>query len=327
MSEVLVLHVANSAIEPIYSEIIGALDNRGIASDFFSADKPLADQFAGKKVVIDIGGWGRAEHVAAGEAAGVQLWQVVGYGLDHLALDEVIASGIPLARLPGSTTAVALAEHAMYLLLAVVKQANLARPALMEQHFFDADALELAGRTIAILGLGASGRELARRASGFGMRVIGVDVAAVSMTELAAIGVERCEGIELMHEVLAEADVVSLHLPLNKGTRHLLDSGAFRAMKAGTIVVNVARGQLIDEVALVDALRTGHLGGAGLDVFEVEPLPLDSPLLGMPNVVLTPHWAAATRATMARRAQITTNNVQLVLDGGPAEHRVRPEDL
>ena len=321
------LHVANSAIEPIYSEIIGALDNRGIASDFFSADKPLADQFAGKKVVIDIGGWGRAEHVAAGEAAGVQLWQVVGYGLDHLALDEVIASGIPLARLPGSTTAVALAEHAMYLLLAVVKQANLARPALMEQHFFDADALELAGRTIAILGLGASGRELARRASGFGMRVIGVDVAAVSMTELAAIGVERCEGIELMHEVLAEADVVSLHLPLNKGTRHLLDSGAFRAMKAGTIVVNVARGQLIDEVALVDALRTGHLGGAGLDVFEVEPLPLDSPLLGMPNVVLTPHWAAATRATMARRAQITTNNVQLVLDGGPAEHRVRPEDL
>ena len=327
MSEVLVLHVANSAIEPIYSEIIGALDNRGIASDFFSADKPLADQFAGKKVVIDIVGWGRAEHVAAGEAAGVQLWQVVGYGLDHLALDEVIASGIPLARLPGSTTAVALAEHAMYLLLAVVKQANLARPALMEQHFFDADALELAGRTIAILGLGASGRELARRASGFGMRVIGVDVAAVSMTELAAIGVERCEGIELMHEVLAEADVVSLHLPLNKGTRHLLDSGAFRAMKAGTIVVNVARGQLIDEVALVDALRTGHLGGAGLDVFEVEPLPLDSPLLGMPNVVLTPHWAAATRATMARRAQITTNNVQLVLDGGPAEHRVRPEDL
>lgn len=75
------------------------------------------------------------------------------------------------------------------------------------------------------------------------MRVIGVDVVAVSMTELAAIGVERCEGIELMHEVLAEADVVSLHLPLNKGTRHLLDSGAFRAMKAGTIVVNVARGR------------------------------------------------------------------------------------
>ena len=274
MSDVLVLHVADSALEPIYSEIVGALNNRGIASDFFSADQPLEDQFAGKTVVIDIGGWGRPEHVAAGKAAGVQLWQVVGYGLDHLSLDEVMASGIPLARIPGSSTAIALAEHAMYLLLAVVKQANLARPALMEQHFFDGDALELDGRTIAIIGLGASGRELAKRASSFGMRVLGVDVTAVSMADQAAFGIERCEGVEQLHEVLAEADVVSLHLPLNSATRHVLNAGAFQALKARAIVVNVARGQLIDEIALVHALTKGHLGGAGLDVFEMEPLAL-----------------------------------------------------
>ena len=327
MSDVLILHVADSALEPIYSEIVGALNDREIASDFFSADRPLEDQFAGKTVVIDIGGWARAEHVAAGKAAGVQLWQVVGYGLDHLALDDVMASGIPLARIPGSSTAIALAEHAMYLLLAVVKQANLARPALMEQHFFDGDALELDGRTIAIVGLGASGRELAKRAGSFGMRVLGVEVAAVSVADQAAIGVERCEGIERLHEVLAEADVVSLHLPLNSATRHVLNASAFRALKAGAIVVNVARGQLIDEAALVDALTKGHLGGAGLDVFEVEPLPLNSPLLSMPNVVVTPHWAAATRATMQRRAQITANNVRRALDGGPAEHLVRLADL
>ncbi len=131
MSDVLILHVADSALEPIYSEIVGALNERGIASDFFSVNRPLGEQFAGKTVVIDIGGWGRPEHVAAGKAAGVQLWQVVGYGLDHLSLDEVMASGIPLARIPGSSTAIALAEHAMYLLLAVVKQANLDRPALL----------------------------------------------------------------------------------------------------------------------------------------------------------------------------------------------------
>ena len=327
MSDVLVLHVADSALEPIYSEIVGALNNRGIASDFFSADQPLEDQFAGKAVVIDIGGWGRPEHVAAGKAAGVQLWQVVGYGLDHLSLDEVMASGIPLARVPGSSTAIALAEHAMYLLLAVAKQANLARPALMEQHFFDGDALELDGRTIAIIGLGASGRELAKRASSFGMRVLGVDVAAVSMADQAAFGIERCEGIEQLHEVLAEADVVSLHLPLNSATRHVLNAGAFQALKARAIVVTVARGQLIDEIALVHALTKGHLGGAGLDVFEMEPLALTSPLLGMSNVVVTPHWAAATRATMARRAEITANNVRLALNGGPAEHLVRLADL
>ena len=327
MSDVLILHVADSAIEPIYSEIVGALNDREIASDFFSADRPLEDQFAGKTVVIDIGGWARAEHVAAGKAAGVQLWQVVGYGLDHLALDDVMASGIPLARIPGSSTAIALAEHAMYLLLAVVKQANLARPALMEQHFFDGDAIELDGRTIAIIGLGASGRELAKRAGSFGMRVLGVEVAEVSMADQAAIGVERCEGIDRLHEVLAEADVVSLHLPLNSATRHVLNAGAFEALKAGAIVVNVARGQLIDEPALVDALTRGDLGGAGLDVFEVEPLPLDSPLLSMSNVVVTPHWAAATRATMQRRAQITAENVRRALDGRPAEHLVRLADL
>ena len=327
MSDVLILHVADSAIEPIYSEIVGALNDREIASDFFSADRPLEDQFAGKTVVIDIGGWARAEHVAAGKAAGVQLWQVVGYGLDHLALDDVMASGIPLARIPGSSTAIALAEHAMYLLLAVVKQANLARPALMEQHFFDGDAIELDGRTIAIIGLGASGRELAKRAGSFGMRVLGVEVAEVSMADQAAIGVERCEGIDRLHEVLAEADVVSLHLPLNSATRHVLNAGAFEALKAGAIVVNVARGQLIDEPALVEALTRGDLGGAGLDVFEVEPLPLDSPLLSMSNVVVTPHWAAATRATMQRRAQITAVNVRRALDGRPAEHLVRLADL
>ena len=327
MSEVLVLHVAASALEPIYSQILSALQAAGIESDFFQADQELAPQFSDKKVVIDIGGWGRAEHVAAAQAAGVQLWQVVGYGLDHLALDEVMASGIPLARTPGNTTAIPLAEHAMYLLLSVVKQANLARPKLMEQHFFDADCGELAGRTMAVIGLGASGREVARRARGFGMRVIGVDVVDVPQEELVTLGVERCLGIEDMPEVLAEADVVSLHLPLNSQTRHVLDAAALAATKPGAVIINVARGPLIDEAALIDALRSGHLAGAGLDVFEVEPLPLDSPLLGMSNVVVTPHWAAATLATMTRRAHITADNVGLVLGGDLPRYQVLAEHL
>jgi len=322
MSEVLVLHVADSALEPIYSQILAAFEERGIESDFFRADQPLTPQFVGKKVVVDIGGWARKEHVEAGKAAGVQLWQVVGYGLDHLALDEVMESGIALARTPGTTTAIPLAEHAMYLLLAVAKQANLALPALREQHFFDGSAIELAGRTIAIVGLGTSGRELARRASAFGMRVLGVDVVEVSQADLAMLGVERCEPIDRLLDVLAEADVVSLHLPLTSQTRHILGAQALAALRPGAIVLNVARGPLIDESALIEALRSGHLGGAGLDVFEVEPLALDSPLLGMPHVVLTPHWAAATLSTMARRAEIAAENVALILSGSQARHQV-----
>lgn len=327
MSEVLVLHVADSALEPIYSQIMLAFAEAGIASDFFQADQPLPEQFAGKKVVVDIGGWGRKDHVDAATAAGVQLWHVVGYGLDHLALDEVMASGIPLSRTPGTTTAIPLAEHAMYLLLSVAKQANLAPSALQEQHFFDGDAMELAGRSIAIVGLGTSGRELALRAKAFGMRVLGVDVVDVPPEQLASLGVERCHRIEDLHEVLSESDVVSLHLPLNSQTRHVLNATALGALRPGAIVVNVARGPLIDEKALIASLQSGHLGGAGLDVFEVEPLPLDSPLFAMPNVVISPHWAAATLETMARRARLAAENVQRVLAGQQALYRVLPEHL
>jgi phosphoglycerate dehydrogenase-like enzyme len=327
MSEVLVLHVADSALEPIYSQILSAFAEQGIDSDFFDSSAALAPQFAGKKVVVDIGGWGRKEHIDAATAAGVHLWHVVGYGLDHLALDEVMASGIPLSRTPGTTTAIPLAEHAMYLLLSVAKKANLAQAAMQEQHFFDGDAMELAGRTMAIIGLGTSGRELARRARAFGMRVLAVDVVEVSPTELASIGVDRCGRIEDLLDVLAESDVVSLHLPLTSQTRHVLDGPALSALRPGAVVLNVARGPLIDEQALIDALRSGHLGGAGLDVFEVEPLPLNSPLLEMPNVVLTPHWAAATLETMTRRARLAAENVQLVLSGQAARYRVLPEHL
>lgn len=327
MSEVLVLHVADSALEPIYSQILSAFAEQGVSSDFFDDGAALPEQFAGKKIVVDIGGWGRKEHIDAGKAAGVELWHVVGYGLDHLALDEVMASGIPLSRTPGTTTAIPLAEHAMYLLLSVAKQANLAGPAMQEQHFFDGDAKELAGRTLAIVGLGTSGRELARRASAFGMRVVAVDVVEVPTQELASLGVERCGRIEDLHTILAESDVVSLHLPLTSQTRHVMDGSAMAALRPGAIVLNVARGPLIDEQALIEALKSGHLGGAGLDVFEVEPLPLDSPLLQMSNVVVTPHWAAATLETMTRRARLAAENVALVLAGQPARYRVLPEHL
>ncbi len=327
MNEVLVVHVAASALEPIYSEILAALDERGIDSEFFDAAAPLDPQFSGTKVVIDIGGWGRPEHIEAGRAAGVQLWQVVGYGLDHLALNEVMASGIPLARIPGTSTAIPLAEHAMFLLLSVVKQANLARPTLMEQHFFDGDAGELRDKTMVILGVGASGRELARMARGFGMRVLGVDILEAPAVDLQAMGIDAYLPITRLPEALSQADVVSLHLPLTSQTRHTLNSSTLAQLKSGAIVINVARGPLIDEAALIAALRSGHVAGAGLDVFEVEPLALDSPLLGMSNVVVTPHWAAATRATMTRRARMTAGNAARVLAGEEPDYRVLPEHL
>jgi phosphoglycerate dehydrogenase-like enzyme len=317
---VLLLHVALSNPEPAGSAVIAALD--GVPFQVFDADQPIAPQMQGKSVVIDIGGWGRAEHVRAAAAAGVQLWQVFGYGLDHLAYDEVVAAGIPLARTPGSTTAVALAEHAMFLILSVEKQAAEARRALELGEFWNGDAGELAGKTIAVIGLGASGGELARRARAFDMCVLGVDVVDIPQSTLTEMGVSSCVGIDRLHDVLAESDVVSLHLPLLDDTLHLVGTAEFGVLKPGAILINVARGALVDEAAMIAALRNGSLRGAGLDVFEVEPLPPDHPLLSMPNVVLTPHWAGATRGVVARRSEVVADNARRVLAGEPPLHLV-----
>jgi len=317
---VLILHVAESALEPIYSDIRAALGE--IPADLFDAAQPLAAQFADRRVVVDIGGWARAEHLIAGRQAGVELWQVVGYGLDHLDLQTLREQGLTLARAPGSTTAIPLAEHAMFLLLAVAKNLHPSQDALAAQHFFDGMNRELVGATLLIVGLGASGRELARRARGFQMRVIAVDVLDVPAEQCAEIGVERCLPLSRLPEALAQADVVSLHLPLDESTVHTIDATALAAMPPGGILINVARGRLVDEQALIAALRSGHLAGAGLDVFEDEPLALDSPLRTLPTVVCTPHWAAATRGMMRRRAEVTAENVRRVLAGEPAAHVV-----
>lgn len=325
MSGVLILHAADSALEPAHSEVVNALNQFGIASHLFLPDQALLPQFFGVDAVIDIGGWGRSEHVQAAREAGTRLWQVLGYGLDHLAVADVIDASIPLARIPGSSTSVPLAEHAMHLMLAVAKNANLARAALENQHFFDGNSEELFGKTLLIIGLGASGIRLASTAGAFQIRVIGIDTFESFGIEESCI--DEYLPVGELERGLREANLVSLHLPLTSKTRHILDRKALEQLQVGTIVVNVARGSLIDQCALIEVLRSGHLRGAGLDVFEDEPLPLDSPLLDMWNVVLTPHWASATRATASRRARIAAESVARFIRGESPHHLVRPECL
>ena len=159
------------------------------------------------------------------------------------------------------------------------------------------------------------------------MRVVGVDILDPADAKPGELGIDDYLPIARLSDALAMADVVSLHLPLTSQTRHTLNRVTLGQLKRGAIVINVARGPLIDETALIEALRSGQVAGAGLDVFEVEPLPLDSPLLAMPTVVVTPHWAAATRATMSRRARMTAGNTARVLAGEGPAYRVLPEHL
>lgn len=312
-SRVLVVHAAASSLEPAYSYLLQALGS--IPSVLFDPRNSAKHQLAGVEIVVDIGGWSQSEFIRVAHAAGVKFWQVIGYGLDHLDLMELRDAHIIVARTPGPTTAIPLAEHAMYLLLAVEKNGNTARALMKSGHFYNSLNGELAGRTLAIIGFGASGQELAKRARGFGIRVLALDLVDFDPAFLSLLGVEKCFGIDKLHEVLAEADYVSLHLPLTDETRQIIDGPALAAMKPGGILINVARGGLTNEEAVIDALKTGLLRGAGLDVFEVEPLMPDHPYMSMPNVVLTPHLAAATLETFGRRSEIAAENVRRSLAG------------
>ena len=175
---------------------------------------------------------------------------------------------------------------------------------------------ELEGQVLGIVGLGASGRELATRAAPLGLRVRAVDVVPPPEPP-ASYGVERFGGLDELDDLLAESDYVSLHVPLNASTRHLIDERRLALMKPTAALINVARGRLIDEDALVDALRDGRLRGAGIDVFGEEPLTPQNPLLQLDNVVATPHTAGVTRGTSRRRSAVCVENARAD-PGGPA---------
>jgi phosphoglycerate dehydrogenase-like enzyme len=214
-----------------------------------------------------------------------------GHAVGHFPLADLAARGVIVTNSRGIQS-VPIAEHVMACLLALARrlpqtlrdqQERAWRPNTLTG---EASPWLLAGRTIGIIGVGTLGRAIAERAKAFGMRVIGM---RRNPDRGAPAGVDEVVGPSDRHQLLAESDVVVIAAPLTPETNKLLDADAIAGMKAGAIVINVARGQLIDEEALADALGSGRLGGAALDVFTAEPLPPDSPFWSMPNVVVTPH--------------------------------------
>jgi glyoxylate reductase len=240
-------------------------------------------------------------------------------GLDHVDLAAAGERGIPVGHTPGVLTETT-AELAFALLLAAARRVaegdRFVRAGLWTaERQWEPDLLlgrDLQGATLGVVGLGAIGRAVARRALAFGMRVLGVSRSRREMPGVASANLD---------EILAESDFVSLHVPLGPETRQLFGRAELARMKPGAILVNTARGGLVDEAALVEALRSGHLAAAGLDVFAEEPLPPASPLLGLPNVVLLPHIGSASVATRARMADLAVENLLAGLEGRPLPHR------
>jgi glyoxylate reductase len=231
-------------------------------------------------------------------------------GTDNIDLEAAAARGLPVGNTPDVLTD-ATADLAFALILAlargIVSGAETVRAGELRT-WEPAGALgtDLAGATLGIVGRGRIGEAVARRAAGFGMEVVHSS---------------RSSGLPL-DQLLGQADVISLHTPLTPDTRHLIDASALARMKPTALLVNTARGGIVDQDALREALMEGRIGGAALDVTEPEPLPGDHPLLDAPNLLVVPHLGSATRRTRARMAEMAVENLLAALDGRPMPHPV-----
>lgn len=178
------------------------------------------------------------------------------------------------------------------------------------------------GKTLGIVGMGAIGRAVARRALGFDMRVLYTKRSGPLGADAVPAGA-RWEHCPALRDLLSEAEIVSLHVPLTEATHHLLGRAELALMKPGAVLVNTARGPVVDETALVEALRSGHLGAAGLDVYEDEPRPAPG-LVDLPNTLLLPHLGSASVETRGRMAALAARNAIAAVTGGHVPHPVNP---
>ena len=246
----------------------------------------------------------------------LRLIQKIGVGVNTIDLDAAKARGIPVCNLPG-TNSRAVAELALTLMLATIRRIPRFDAGMRQGVWSDPllqDGIgELGGRTVGLIGYGSIPRLLAPVLLALGCRIV-----YTARTLVAdALGEYRT-----LDALLAESDIVSLHIPLTETTERMIDARALARMKPGAMLINTARGGLVDRPALVDALRSGKLAGAGLDVFDNEPPDFADPLFALPNVVATPHIAWVTTGTFDRSFAIAAENCRRVLGGEPLLHRV-----
>jgi phosphoglycerate dehydrogenase-like enzyme len=246
--------------------------------------------------------------------------QGVGYH-DTVDTAALAAREIPLAITPTGTT-VGVAEHTVMLMLGMLRRFPFA-DAELRQGRFHINALrpvsrELRGRTVGIVGAGRIGQAVAERLKPFEVTLLYYDPMGLPAARETALGIARRE----FDELLAEADIVSLHLPLTAATRHVMNAGTFAKMKRGSFLINTSRGGLVDEAALIQAIEAGRIAGVGLDVFDPDPPKPDNPLLGLPSAVLTPHIAAGTRDAFLEKMTFVFDNLERFWRGETVENLI-----
>ena len=261
----------------------------------------------------------RDEHLAV--APSLKMIQHQGVGFEKIDLDACRRRGIPVGLTPEGTS-VGVAEHTILLILSLYKRLVTAMNGIGQGEWMQwslrQDSFELSGKALGLVGFGRIAREVAKRAIAFDTCVRYFDPL---VSEDGGLAVDR---VDSLPELLTTSDIVSLHIPVTTDTRHLMNASTLSLMRRGAVLINTARGGLVEETALIESLQSGHLGGAALDVFETEPLPRDNPLLSLPNVILTPHIAAGTRDALRAKMKAVFANL-LRFAKGEALANVVPE--
>lgn len=256
------------------------------------------------------------------QTAGDNLKVISNYAVGYNNIDVLTATqrGIPVGNTPGVLTE-ATADFAFALMMSAGR-----RVVEAEKHVRTGKwktwgpstllGVDFAGATLGIIGFGRIGKAMARRATGFGMRILIYDPTAEPMTGIIKVDLET---------LYRESDFISLHTPLSPETRHMINADAFSKMKPNAVLVNTARGEIIDQTALYDALKSHKIFAAGIDVSEPEPLPMDSPLFELENLIICPHIASASTTTRENMALIAAGNLLAGLNGNRLPHVVNPE--
>ena len=271
------------------------------------SEDSLIERIAGAEIVINIRSSTRFGESVFQPTPNLRLLSLWGTGTDNVDLAAAARHGVTVTNTPG-VSAFSIAEHALALMLAVARRIPHVDREVRQGGWPRGQAAQMHGKTLGVIGLGAIGRQFARLGAGIGMRVI-----AWTMHPDPALGFE----LVALDELFRSSDVVSLHLRLSDETRGFLGKRELEKMKPSAILINTARGPIVDEQALLEALTEGQIAGAGLDVFDVEPLPNGHAFTHLGNVVLTPHSAGVTPEALEAGLQLSIDNVWNFLGGHP----------
>jgi phosphoglycerate dehydrogenase-like enzyme len=310
MSSIRVVYL--EPIPPDVEAIVRACAPPDLELVFRRADQSVAEAIAGADFVLIA--TTQLTDDGLTHADRLRLIQHQGVGYDNIDLAAAKGHGIPVAICPTGTS-IGVAEHVVLLILALYKRLLEADASMRRGEWLQwalrPTSFEIAGKTIGLVGLGRIGREVAIRARAFAANIVYFD------TQRPGQAIERELGVTFrsLDDLLAESDIVSLHAPLTLATRYLIDAATLAKMKPTAILINTARGPLVDEGALADALRSGSILGAGLDVYGVEPPQPDHPLFALPNVVLTPHISAGTVDALHAKMEACFANMRRVIVG------------